>query len=388
MLPIHGAVAAADPDAGVAAHYGDPMREQRLLEAGRGVVELPLAVVSVRGRDRLGWLDTLSSQRVRGLAPGESAELLLLDVHGRVEHAAALVDDGTTAWLTTEAGRADALAAFLDSMRFMLDVAVAREEDVAVLGTVVPGRGGASRVVAETRAALAGSDTSDAATASHAFGPDALRAVWVDPWPGVVPGGTRYALAQPHPGEATTFVLVLLAADAVDAVVTHLRAAGIAVAGVLAWEALRIAAWRPRLARDVDDKALPHELDWLRTAVHLDKGCYKGQEGVARTYNLGRPPRRLVLLHLDGSDHLVPEAGADVGWGGRVVGRVTSVARHHDLGPVALAVVKRTLDPDVDVEVAGPAGPVAASQEVIVPTDGYGEGRPQARGPVTPGLRR
>ena len=78
---------------------------------------------------------------------------------------------------------------------------------------------------------------------------------------------------------------------------------GLRLAGTWAWEALRVEAWRPRLGREVDERAIPHELDWLRTGVHLDKGCYRGQETVARVFNLGRPPRRLVLLHLDGSEH-------------------------------------------------------------------------------------
>lgn len=359
------------PDAGVAAHYGDPMREQRLLEVGRAVVHLPFAVVEVTGADRLGWLDTLSSQRVRDLAPGQSAELLLLDVHGRIEHVAAVLDDGERTLLITEAGAAEPLAAHLDRMRFMLDVAVGVRGDLAVLGAVDRGAAGAGLAAPGGPAGW----------------------LWRDPWPGVVPGGTRYSLLDAgsdagHPGRATPFLLAIVPALEAHDAVARLAADGVTRAGVLAWEALRVAAWRPRLAREVDDKALPHELDWLRTAVHLSKGCYKGQEGVARTFNLGRPPRRLVLLHLDGSDHLVPEHGAAVALGERVVGRVTTVARHHDLGPVALAVVKRSVPADAVLEISGPAGPIAASQEPIVGVDGVGEGRPQARGPVTPGLRR
>lgn len=372
MLDVPGAVVdGTSPDRPVAAHYGSPSREQRALEAGRGVVELPFGVVVVTGADRRGWLDTLSSQRVRDLAPGESAELLLLDLHGRIEHAAAMIDDGERSYLVTEADHAGALAAFLTSMRFMLDVSVTVDDDVAVLGLVVP---------------------------ENASGPgvpqvgDGVLGVWRDPWPGVVEGGTRYAFVgdddAEHPGRVTPFALLLVRGAALDETVARLRAEGRQPAGMLAWEALRIAAWRPRLAREVDDRSLPHELDWLRTAVHLTKGCYKGQEGVARTFNLGRPPRRLVFLHLDGSDHLVPETGAAVEHGGRVVGRVTSVARHHELGPVALAVLKRSVPADAELTAAGPAGPVAAAQEIIVGLDGHGEGRPGPRGPVTPGLRR
>ena len=89
------------------------------------------------------------------------------------------------------------------------------------------------------------------------------------------------------------------------------------VAGVGAYEALRVAARAPRLGLDTDHRTLPHEVGWLTTAVHLDKGCYRGQETVARVHNLGRPPRRLVLLHLDGSDSELPATGADVVQDGR-----------------------------------------------------------------------
>jgi tRNA-modifying protein YgfZ len=128
------------------------------------------------------------------------------------------------------------------------------------------------------------------------------------------------------------------------------------VAGVGAWEALRVAARTPRLGLDTDHRTLPHEVGWLTTAVHLDKGCYRGQETVARVHNLGRPPRRLVLLHLDGSDSELPVPGADVVQDGRTVGRVGTAVRHHELGPVALALVKRTVADGADLL----AGPVAA----------------------------
>ena len=79
------------------------------------------------------------------------------------------------------------------------------------------------------------------------------------------------------------------------------------LAGIWAAEALRVAAWRPRLGFETDHRTIVHEVDWLRTAVHLHKGCYRGQETVARVHNLGRPPRRLVFLHLDGSGHVLPD---------------------------------------------------------------------------------
>ena len=177
------------------------------------------------------------------------------------------------------------------------------------------------------------------------------------------------------------------------AAVAEREAAGWRLAGTWATEALRVEAWRPRLAHEVDHRSVPHELDWLRTAVHLQKGCYRGQETVARVHNLGRPPRRLVLLHLDGSLHVVPEAGAEVRLGGaegRAVGTMTTVARHHELGPVALAVVKRSVPEDAELTVVGDVGgqelQLAAAQEVVVPGDGVSADRPEAHGPLARGL--
>ncbi len=83
---------------------------------------------------------------------------------------------------------------------------------------------------------------------------------------------------------------------------------GRAPAGFDAYEALRVEARRPRFGVDTDHRTIPNELQWLRTAVHLDKGCYRGQETVARVHNLGRPPRRLVLLHLDGVSEVLRRA--------------------------------------------------------------------------------
>ena len=134
------------------------------------------------------------------------------------------------------------------------------------------------------------------------------------------------------------------------------------MAGTWAFEALRVAAWRPRLGHETDHRTIPHEVDWMRTAVHMAKGCYRGQETVARVHNLGRPPRRLVLLHLDGSGHGLPEHGDEVFLDDRKVGFVTTPARHYELGPVALALVKRNIAADATLRI----GEIAAAQELVV----------------------
>jgi folate-binding protein YgfZ len=180
---------------------------------------------------------------------------------------------------------------------------------------------------------------------------------WRDPWPDLVGDTAAYGPVDDHPGSARKWrELIVPRSDLVAAVGDR------PLAGIWAAEALRVAAWRPRLGSETDHRTIVHEVDWLRTAVHLHKGCYRGQETVARVHNLGRPPRRLVFLHLDGSGHVLPDRGADVVLDGRPVGFVTSVARHHELGPIALALVKRNIAVDATLL----AGGIAAAQEVVV----------------------
>ncbi|MFI7277591.1 YgfZ/GcvT domain-containing protein [Streptomyces sp. NPDC049879] len=315
LLALPGAVAAEGQDAGVAAHYGDLFREQRALARGEGFVDLShRAVVTVSGADRLSWLHLLLTQHVAELAPGHATEALILSAKGHIEHALYLVDDGATTWLHTEPGAAEALTGYLESMRFFYRVEVAdRTAEFAVVylpaGSIATAPAGT--VVRETP-----------------YGRDLF-----------LPRGELAAFAGEH-GPA---------------------------AGALAYEALRVEAHRPRLGRETDHRTIPHELGWLDSAVHLQKGCYRGQETVARVQNLGRPPRRLVFLHLDGSEVAIPEHGDPVrlaadGPEGRALGFVTTAVRHHELGPVALALVKR----NVPADAALLAGTVPAAQETVV----------------------
>jgi folate-binding protein YgfZ len=334
LLSTPGAVPGDGRDAAVAAHYGDPMREQRLLVEGLAAVDLGhRGVITVSGRDRLSWLHSLTTQQLTGLAPRTSAQSLILSPKGHVEHDLHVVDDGEQTWITVEPGTHEAVVSWLDSMRFMLDVAVTD-------------RTGEHVVIGE-----AGSRESV----------DGEPLAWVDPWPG--PVGDTFEYGPPtaeHPGRTwRTREVIVPAADVVAAVGDR------QLAGLWAWEALRVAAWRPRLGAETDHRTIPHEVDWLRSAVHLQKGCYRGQETVARVKNLGRPPRRLVALHLDGSGHVIPQAGEPVRLGDKAVGHLTSVARHHEDGPIALALVKRSTDPEATLT-AGEGVGVAAAQTVIV----------------------
>ncbi|MFP3991590.1 folate-binding protein [Streptomyces sp. E11-3] len=315
LLAFPGAVPAEGPDEGVAAHYGELFREQRALADGSGLVDLShRGVVTVTGDDRLSWLHLLLTQHVSELPAGQATEALILSAHGHIEHSLYLVDDGETTWAHVEPGTQDALIAYLESMKFFYRVEVAdRTDEFAVV---------------------------------H------LPAGSIAPVPeGVVVRETPYGRD-----------LFLPRAD----LESYAAANGPAV-GILAYEALRVEAHRPRLGFETDHRTIPHELGWIGSAVHLQKGCYRGQETVARVHNLGKPPRRLVFLHLDGSEVHLPGPGAEIrlaadGPDGRKVGFVTTSARHHELGPIALALVKRNVP--VDAELL--AGSTAAAQEVVV----------------------
>jgi folate-binding protein YgfZ len=334
-----------DDGSGVAAHYGTPVAEQRALVRGAAIVDLSSrGVLTVSGPDRLTWLHSLTSQSLTGLAPGASAETLLLDANGRLEHAARVVDDGETAWLLVDRVEAEPLRAWLDRMRFMLRVEVAdRSDDVATIGSL-----GAVELPVPVLA------------------PAGVPVVWVDPWSEVAAGGHSYADGVDHPGREWTARETLVARSDLAA----LAASDLPAAGTLALEALRIEAWRPRLTTEVDERTIPHELDWMRSAVHLAKGCYRGQETVAKVHNIGHPPRRLVMLHLDGSDSVLPVHGDPVVLAAdtaREVGHVTSSAVHHELGPIALALVKRTTDEAAPLAVLSADVVVAAAPQTIVP---------------------
>jgi folate-binding protein YgfZ len=333
LLSRPGAVAGEGVDDAVAAHYGNPLREQRLLVEGLAAVDMShRGVVTIAGPDRLSWLHSITTQMLTGLAPRRSVETLVLSPKGHVEHDLHLVDDGQTTWVTVEPGTSTVLVAWLDSMRFMLRVEVRDvSADYAVIGEPVRSETTAVEPLA-----------------------------WSDPWPLLVGDTASYsAVIDPakHPGSERPWRELIVARDQLEAVLGDRP-----LAGVWAAEALRVAAWRPRLGFETDQRTIPHEVDWLRTTVHLHKGCYRGQETVARVHNLGRPPRRLVFLHLDGSGHTLPERGVEVEAEGRVVGRLTSVARHHELGPIALAVIKRNTPLDAVCTAAG----LSANQEEIV----------------------
>jgi folate-binding protein YgfZ len=332
LLSLPGAV--MEEGGAVAAHYGDPLPEQRLLAEGAGLVDRSdRDVLAVPGTDRLSWLHNLTSQHLDRLPDGTGTEALVLSPNGHVEHHLVMADlDGTT-WIDVEPGTGEALVAFLQKMRFMLRVEPALvTEQWAVLSLVGP----------------KGAEVLQAAGLPQPNTPYEVRALdsgFVRRMPAVGDGGAQV-------------VDVVVPRAALRAVADRLLAAGARASGIQAYEALRVEARRPRLGVDSDHRTIPNELPWLHTAVHLDKGCYRGQETVARVHNLGRPPRRLVLLHLDGVSEVLAEPGTPVLAGAREVGRVGSVVRHYELGVIALALVKRSVAADTALTVAGSAAAV------------------------------
>jgi folate-binding protein YgfZ len=317
MLDIAGAVEAEWPDEGVAAHYGDPMREQRVMSEQPTLIDRSnRGVIKITGPDRLSWLHSLTSQHLERLSPGSTQQALVLSPQGHLEHHLTLTDDGVATWTHVEPHTAKALVDYLNSMRFMLRVEV---EDLsgALAVQTISSADGAGPIV---------EDADAVAVMRGPFGTDLI-----------VQPDAMGKLAATYP-----------------------------VAGLWAFEAARIAAHVPRPGLDTDHRTLPHEIGLIDAAVHLNKGCYRGQETVARIQNVGRPPRRLVFLHLDGSVDRLPAHGAPITTeDGTEVGFVGSAARHFELGPIGLGLIKRTVPADAALLADG----VAAAQEVIVSPD-------------------
>lgn len=375
-------------------HFGNPLREQALLAQGQAWAWLSRDVVEVSGADRLSYLTTVSTQVLTDLEnDGQSRQVLFLDANGHILYAALavaglvpapaeqLAPGEQSVLLLVDAGCGEGLAQLLNSRRFMLRVQAQVRPDLQVAGAIGDGVQKLADVVKN------------------------LVTTWRDPWPGITPGGSTYFTGTRHPGANYRAGGVVVALEAgqtapgqeqapgqepgqAPAAGELIQAGDLTQVGELAWEALRIEAGLPRWVREVDARAIPNELDWLRTGVHLNKGCYPGQETIARTVNLGRPPRRLVQLQLAGWQGQLPEVGARVylpvgdNPAGKAVGTITSVARHWELGNIALALVRRGVPAQAELAVDLEAGYESASQELLVDPAGKAEASPSQR----PGL--
>lgn len=292
-------------DAGVIWHFGEPNHEQRALAAGTGWADLShRSIITVSGADRLTWLNDLTTQEIAKLQPQVWTSALILDAQGHIQHQLFLIDDGATVWIHTEKSSEESLIAHLQKMVFMLRVK--------------------PKVVSDS-----------------------------------------YALLRvPGPSDNLGGPFEIIERDRLGERIAQLNEKFTQV-GSWALEAERVEQHRARLNFETDYKSIPNELGFLNNAVHMRKGCYPGQETVAKVFNLGHPPRRLVMLHLDGSVVTMPEHGAKVFNGEKEVGFIGTLARHYELGPIALAVIRRTTPVDATLTVDG----VPANQELIVPAE-------------------
>lgn len=349
LLGLPGAVPApgSDPDAAVAWHHGDPPAEQRAAAAGVVVVDrCHRDVLTVPGADRLSWLHSLTTQHLTALTDGTATEALVLDANGRVERHMLVAELGDQVWLDTEPGHGAPLLSYLEKMRFWSKV------EPATTGHAVLSLLGPATEAALDAAGLPAPPSGHCAAAEQVL-------VRRQGWPAI-----------------DTADVLVPRADLLRWW-TRLTAAGARPAGTLAYEALRVEALRPRIGMDTDQRTIPHEVGWIGPAVHLDKGCYRGQETVARVANLGRAPRRMVLLHLDGSADATPAAGDDVYEDGRAVGRLGTAVQHHELGPIALALLKRSVVVQAQLSVGGAAA--AIDPDSVPPDAGEPAGRAAVR---------
>lgn len=332
LLSLPGAVAT---DAGRTAwHYGGPLTEQRkAMETGALFDRSDRDIISVTGPQRLEWLHSLSTQHLTSLKPHEGTETLILSPTGRIEHHANVYDDGETVWLDVEPGRGEALQKYLELMKFRTEVDIVDASGTWALFTytmIEPADEHAPVTQPVPVAKFASKDILAVPTAVH---------------PGSVLDRTEGWTRRTDALGVPTYDVLLKRED----IESELLKGDAVPAGTWAWDALRVAAGLPAFGIDTDEKTVPHEVHhWLAAAVHLDKGCYRGQETVAKVHHLGQPPRRLVMLHLDGTDEHPPASGTPITLGDKQVGVIGTAVQHYELGQIALAMLKRNVADDTD----------------------------------------
>lgn len=367
LLQVPGAIATPDehPEVGTVWHWGDPFTEQRAAARSVAVVDRShREVIAVAGRERLSWLHLVISQHVTELPEGMGGEALVLDSYGRIDTHMVFAHTDETVWLDTDpgpqatsalpTGGRQTLLEYLEAMKFWAEVDIRdATAELAVLSLLGPESG---RVLGELGIELA-----------------------AEPYAVTALDGGGFARRMPWPGAHAVDLLV--PRDQLPAWWNRLTDAGAARAGIWAFDALRVESLRPRFGVDTDERAIPHEVGWIGNAAHVAKGCYRGQETVSKVHNVGRPPRRMILLHLEGSSEVYPESGDPVVSGERTVGFVGSVTQHHELGPIALAVLKRSVTPDAELWAGAEDRAIpAAIDPDSVPEEGAAPGREAVRG--------
>ncbi|HUI03519.1 MAG TPA: glycine cleavage T C-terminal barrel domain-containing protein [Acidimicrobiales bacterium] len=298
---------------------GDWRGDYEALRHGAGALVLGRDVVGVRGPDASEYLQGQLSQDIAALGAGEAADSLVLSPQGKLDALVRVVRLADDRWsLDTDAGFGEALQARLARFRLRVKVEIA-----ALPWRCVAVRGpGAS-------AALAG--------------PGAPRSL---------PAGAAVAVEVSWNGVTGVDLL----GEAPEA------PAGVARCAAEAWEAVRVEAGIPRMGAELDERTIAAEAGLVERTVSFTKGCYTGQELVARLDARGnRVARRLcglvVAADAPGGHGQAPvPVGAAIVHGGKAVGTVTSAAWSPALScPVALGYVHRSVAVPGPVELHAPA---------------------------------
>jgi aminomethyltransferase len=291
----------------------------RAVRAGAGLFRLDeRAVIEVRGGDRLRFLQGQLSNDVAALEPDGprvGCPALALTPQGRIVAEVLLVARPDVFWLDTDRTTVEPLVARLDRYVIADDVQIA---DASARFARLAVEGPAARAV---MAAAAGS-----ALAPGAGGPLEIAGAAV--------------VAVPFGWSGEDALQLFLPAPAVEAVGTALRQAGARPADAETLEVLRVEAGRPRAGAELTQEVLPAEARLVESAVSFTKGCYTGQEVVARMHSRARVGHLLVGVRLEDAGAALPPRGAPLVHDGSPVGAVTSAARSPTAGPVALGFVR------------------------------------------------
>lgn len=388
-------------------HYGNPLGEQAAVEDGRiGLVDRwDRSLIEVRGAEGPEWLNSLLTQKIDRIRDGEATYGLILNVQGHVEHSVDIARVGDVLLLSTDRRRASELERYLSSMIFWAQVSVnlLPMHHLSVLSSTVliaepelppanpAAPRGADRAGSGVPRGLLGAGGGEPPVQwwrTRTLGGVQVVDVWVpaeevvSAWdhlrdgieraPGSAVAGTGTGtdtgtVTGTVTGTGTNGATAGPDANATPGAPEAAPGTGprrsVLPVGAMAYHALRIQARQPELGNDLDERTIPHEVPWFlgsaaawgptqktdpadgptEASVHLNKGCYRGQETVSRVHNLGRPPRTLVLLHVDGSRNVLPPTGSEVTAGGKVVGRIGRSVHDASLGPIALGMLKRSV---------------------------------------------
>lgn len=269
------------------------------------------------GAQAKAFLQGQVTNDVEALAPGTGCYAALLSPKGKMLGDLRILDSGDELLLDTERGALQAIFNVLHRARLGFDAELhKRTLERGLLSLVGPD---ARRVAGAGAEALPGEEHAHAATD---VGGVPARAIVTD-----------------------LGVDLLCDAEDTEALAAALRARGAQPVPESAAETLRVEHGRPRYGIDLDDTTIPQEAGLNERAVSFTKGCYVGQETVARLYYKGKPNRHLRGLALS---EPVP-SGTELTLGGKPVGRLGSVVVSPEHGPIALALVRREADPGAEL---------------------------------------